>query len=275
MSVLAIESPSDIASALTGRDYISYSAISTYQACPLRYYFRYIAKLPEKTVSAALIFGGAIHRAVELHFREVMAGNPAPDLDMMLAEYQTAWAERDDSVQVQFGKGESLDTLGQLAERMIAALQQSDFAAGGGKIIGVEEELRSSIVPGCPELLARVDLISETEDELIATDLKTARSRWSQSQVDSSAGQLLIYSELARNLAPGKKLHLRFVVVTKAKQPSVDSHDVAVDPARIVRTKRTVQRVWQSIEAQQFYPAPSPLNCAACPFKEPCRRWQG
>lgn len=41
------------------RDYLSYSAITTYQGCPLRYYFRYIAGLPERIVSSNLVFGAA------------------------------------------------------------------------------------------------------------------------------------------------------------------------------------------------------------------------
>jgi ATP-dependent helicase/DNAse subunit B len=56
------------------RDYLSYSAISTYASCPLRYYFRYIANLPERTISSSLVFGSAIHRSVEHHFNELMAG---------------------------------------------------------------------------------------------------------------------------------------------------------------------------------------------------------
>ena len=56
------------------RDYISYSAVTTYQACPLRYYFRYVAGLPERTVSSSLVFGSAVHRAVELHFNELLPG---------------------------------------------------------------------------------------------------------------------------------------------------------------------------------------------------------
>ncbi|MBA4015746.1 MAG: hypothetical protein C0483_01015 [Pirellula sp.] len=46
--------------------------MTTYQGCPLRYYFRYIAGLQERTVSASLIFGSAIHCAVEHHFNELM-----------------------------------------------------------------------------------------------------------------------------------------------------------------------------------------------------------
>ena len=92
-----------------------------------------------------------------------------------------------------------------------------------GHIIGVEEELRGNVLPGCPDLLARLDLIMETDDDVVITDLKTSRSRWSQQQVEDSADQLLLYSELVRELVPGKPLKLQFVVVTKGKQPVVDN----------------------------------------------------
>src|SRR5437588_10919614 len=64
----------DVGCSVTGaeRDYISFSAIRTYQTCPLRYYFKYVAGLPEESVAAALVFGSAIHRAIEHHFRALM-----------------------------------------------------------------------------------------------------------------------------------------------------------------------------------------------------------
>ena len=97
--------PNTIVEGLTGRNYLSFSALTTFQACSLKWHFRYALGLPEKTVSASLVFGGAIHRAVELHFRELLAGNPPPDLDILLAEYQDEWRTRDFGA-VKFGKGE-------------------------------------------------------------------------------------------------------------------------------------------------------------------------
>ena len=88
------ETPNSKAERLTGRNYISYSAISTYQRCPLSYYFRYVTGLPEERISAALIFGGAIHASVEHHFRELLAGNPPPDLDALMCQYQSDWSDR-------------------------------------------------------------------------------------------------------------------------------------------------------------------------------------
>jgi hypothetical protein len=123
---------------LPGRDYISYSAISTYQQCPLKFKFRYLDQLPEDAVSAALVFGGAIHSAVEFHFNELMAGNEPPDLDTMLYAYQEAWQSRDEN-NVRFGKSEDINSLGRLAERMLAAFRDSDACLPGGEILGVEE----------------------------------------------------------------------------------------------------------------------------------------
>jgi CRISPR/Cas system-associated exonuclease Cas4 (RecB family) len=266
--------PNDIAERLTGRDYISYSGISTFQSCPLKWYFRYFQGLPEDTVSSSLIFGGAIHQAAEFHFRELLAGNPAPDLDTLLAEYQEAWKERDLNA-VKFSKGEDVNTLGSLAERVLVAFQQSPFAQPEGTIVGIEEGLRGQLSPDCPDLLARIDLLVDEGDALVVTDLKTARARWSKNQAEDSAEQLLLYSELVNELFPGKPLRLQFAVVTKTKNPVLETYSIAVDSDRVRRTKRVVERTWKAIQAGHIYPAPSPMNCGGCPYREPCRLWTG
>src|SRR5690606_33461285 len=122
-------------------------------------------------------------------------------------------------------------------------------------------ELRGAIIPGIPDLLARVDLLVETDHELIVTDLKSSRSRWNRYQAEDSGPQLLLYGELARRLMPDKALRLEFTVVTKTKMPNLETHIVSVNAHQIARTKQIVERVWRAIEAGVFYPAPSPMNC--------------
>jgi len=256
------------------RDYISYSALSLYQSCPLRFYFRYIAGLPERTISASLVFGSAIHRAIEHHFNEVMAGCEPPTIEALMGEYDRHWQDNDVST-IRFGKGDDLDSLGKLASRMLAAFQMSKLAQPVGHIIGVEEELRGQVVAGCPDILGRIDLLEETTDELIVTDFKTARSRWSQTQIIDSTPQLLLYSELVRPLAPHKRHRLQFAVLSKAKATSADLHTVVAEPREVTRTKRIVERVCQAIDHGMFYPAPSPMSCPSCTFRAQCRAWSG
>lgn len=257
-----------------GRDYWSYSALSLYASCPLRYFFKYIQGLPSDSVAASLVFGGALHSSLQHHYEQLLAGRPAPGLEELLAVYQDSWRTFG-GLEVRFGKGEDINSLGRLADRMLRAFQKSDFARPEGHIIAIEEELRGELVPGMPDLLARVDLIVDTGDELVVSDFKTSRSAWSADHVMDSARQLLLYSELAKPLGDGKPLRLEFAVLTKAKFPELVIHDVPHDPQQVERTKRIVERVWRSIESGNFYPAPSPMNCPTCPFRQECRAWQG
>src|ERR1700733_13163189 len=117
------------------RDYLSFSAISTFAACPLRFYFRYVAGLPEEIVGASLVFGSCFHAGLEHHFRELLGGTGPAELDVLLSVFWDPWRDRAEERVVQFPKGESLDTLGDLAKRMFLAFLASDLAQPGGTII--------------------------------------------------------------------------------------------------------------------------------------------
>lgn len=271
----AMSSANALAQTMTGRDYISHSAISTYCRCPLQYAFRYIEGLPEETVSSSLVFGRAIHAAAEHFFNELMSGASTPDQESLLTAFWDAWRCSAEEGSIQFGKGEDIHSLGDLAERVLAAFLDSELAQPAGRLIGVEEELRGFLVSGVPDLLARIDLLIETDDALIIRDFKTSRIRWNEGQAENQAEQLLLYGELARHLVPGKPLRLEFVVFSKTKTPTVERHPVLYDPQRIARTKLVIQRVWRAIESELFFPTPSAMNCTGCPFQKPCRSWCG
>lgn len=261
------------APAPTVRDYLSFSAIRTYQNCGLKYFFKYIAGLPEQTVSASLVFGSGIHRAIERHFQEQLAGNPVPTLAELLAAYESEWTDRGEELRL-FDQ-EVRTALTGTAERMLTAFQAHEMASPAGRILAVEETLRGPVIPGLPDLLGRVDLIVEERDALVIHDWKTSRSRWTSDQVEDAAEQLLLYAELARDFAPGKQVRLAFSVLTKTKTVNIDQHVLPVVPQQADRVKRVVERVWNAIDAEIFYPSPSPMGCAGCPFREPCRAWPG
>ena len=257
--------------ATSTRDYLSFSAIRTYQTCPLKFFFKYVAGLPEPTVSVSLVFGGAIHRAIEHHFRELLAGGDAPPVEALLAEYHREWdhARWMRSVWAKMISRQSLDAL---AQRMLVAFAASSVAKPAGRILAIEEELRGPFIPGLPDILGRVDLIVETPDALVISDWKTSRARWSAHQVEDATEQLLLYAELAQDW-PGKPLRLELAVFTKTKDVAVEQHSLIADPRQIDRTKRVVERVWKAITAGHFYPAPSLTACPGCPFRDPCRKW--
>jgi putative RecB family exonuclease len=264
----------EVAKKLTGRDYISWSAISTFRTCPLKYKFRYIDGLPEESVSSALVFGTGIHTAVEQHYQAQLAGEPMPDLEALLFAYRSAWLPHDPDA-ISFGSTETRVSLDALAGKMLAAFLASPAASVQGRVLGVEEEIRGLLVEGVPDLYGRVDLLTEDSDSLVITDIKTSRGKWSQEQVEDSGEQLLLYSHLASEISPGKKLKTRFLVLTKTREPQVETHTRDVEPAAVKRTLAGVERVWRAIESGVFYPAPSTMNCSGCGYRAACRAWVG
>jgi putative RecB family exonuclease len=264
----------EVAKKLTGRDYISWSALSTFRTCPLKYRFRYLDGLPEESVSSALVFGTGIHTAVEQHYQAQLSGDPKPDLDALLFAYRSAWLPHDPDA-IQFGSTETRASMDALAARMLTAFLNSPAASVSGRVLGVEEEIRGMLVEGVPDLYGRVDLLTEDSDSLLITDIKTSRGKWSAEQVEDSGEQLLLYSHLASEIAPGKKIATRFLVLTKTKEPVVEEHVREVEPAAVKRTLAGVERVWRAIESGVFYPAPSTMNCSGCGYRAACRSWAG
>ena len=264
----------EIAKTLTGRDYVSWSAISTFRTCPLKYKFRYVDGLPEESVSSALVFGTGIHSAVEQHFQAILSGEERPDIDQLMFAYRSAWLPHDPDA-IQFGSTETRASLDALASKMLTAFLSSPAASVQGRVLGVEEEIRGMLVEGIPDLYGRVDLLTEDADSLVITDIKTSRGKWSQEQGEDSGEQLLLYTHLASEIAPGKKVQTRFLVLTKTKEPVIEEHTREVEPVAVKRTLAGVERVWRAIESGVFYPAPSAMSCASCGYRAACRAWAG
>jgi RecB family exonuclease len=265
------------AESLTGRDYISLTQVKTFQQCPLKWHFEYVEQLPRERVSSSLVFGGAIHSAIEHHFRQLLIGGPAPPVDELLNVYETAWTT-ESAAPIQFPKGETANSLLALAGRLLAAFRESEQAQPDGDIVGVEEPLRASVVSGCPDILARVDLLIVGRSALRTIDFKTARSRWNSDKLAENAPQLLLYSDMSTPVAEAYgdlPIRPEFIVLTKTKSPSIDVHPIEFDPLELDRTKQVIAHVWDAMRMGHIYPNPSPMNCPTCPFAGACRQWCG
>ena len=258
------------------RDHMSWTALRTYQACPLRYAFKYVHRLPETTVAASLLVGVGVHAALESHYRALVAGQSA-SLETLLAAFWGAWQARRTPT-ILFSKGEDPGTVDTLVRRLLRAFQHSALARPRGKIVAIEEQLRGQILNGLPDLVARLDLVVDDGDALTLTDFKTSRAAWTADQVWQAADQLLLYSALVKSWAPwarGRPLRLQFAVLTKTRIPSLTVHPVPCRQPQIERSRRPAESVCRAIDGGHFYPNPSPWQCPACPFRQACSQWQG
>jgi CRISPR/Cas system-associated exonuclease Cas4 (RecB family) len=126
--------------------------------------------------------------------------------------------------------------------------------------------------PDLPDLLAKVDLVTQTDGALHVIDFKTSRSRWTDAKAEESGEQLQLYAitvaRMSQHLGVPVKLH--FAIVTKAKTPVIQLIPVATDTGRAAAITENVRQVWEAIQTGNFYPSPSPLNCTTCQFKSRC-----
>lgn len=230
--------------------------------------------MPEDTIRSSLVFGRSAHAAFQHHFEQLLITDTVPSHDTLLEVFWDAWHDHN-HLEIQFNKRESVSTVAALADTVLQAFEGSPMARPRGQIIAVEEELRGKIIAGAPEMLARLDLLVETDDAIHLTDLKTARTSWSEEQATRSGLQLLLYAELVKRLAGEKPIRPGYAVLTKGKAPDMTIHPVSAEPKDVARAKRVVEQVWRAIESGLVYPAPSPTQCPSCPYRQPCRDWTG
>jgi ATP-dependent helicase/DNAse subunit B len=92
------------------RPHWSYSALSQYLACPLRFYFQRVLGLPQPTVSSSLALGSAVHAALAAYHRSVQQDEPT-DASKLRQVFADAWHRREGEARIAFREGESPEGL--------------------------------------------------------------------------------------------------------------------------------------------------------------------
>lgn len=260
---------------LTGRPYLSFSQITLMRACPKKFALHYVDHAHPAFIPASLIFGSAIHAAVESYFQAKLAGAKTSAADLLQA-YRSSWEGQktasDGDLPIKYAKGQDEAIMANLSQRMIQAFLGNPVSQPPGTLLGVEEQFTVTLDEGLPDVLARVDLVYETPDAIVVRDFKTARSKWNQEKAEESADQIHLYGRVLRDLSSGmaKPMQGEFVVLTKQKTPQIQTLAIPITAEGIRRTHEAIASTWQAVLAGNFYPAPSPMNCSTCQYKAYC-----
>ena len=231
---------------------LSYSAISTYQKCPLSYKFLYVDKLPTKP-SHYLSFGSSIHAALEFFYRVEV---PEPcDLEELLQELDNVWL-RDGY------EGEALEQEYKEKGRAILTQFYRENAPSFGVPVAVEKrfaiDMDGITLSG---IIDRIDRLEGGGLEII--DYKTNGKLPPKTKINTDL-QLPIYHMAAEQLygiAP-QKVTLYFLVPNER----VSARKTKTD---IKRALAAIRKVAEGIGAQNFDPFKNPL-CPWCDFIESC-----
>ena len=107
---------------------ISVSQVQAYLACPLKYRFQYVDKIPRPWRVAAMAFGSSVHAAVEWFHRQRQAGQ-SPAETQVLQIFDADWYAQNLEPLV-FSERESNDALAEKGRQMLQLyVEQSGGAA--------------------------------------------------------------------------------------------------------------------------------------------------
>ncbi len=227
---------------------LSASDIETYRACPLRYKFARVLRVPqEPTINQR--FGILVHQVLE---RFHQASEPQPDLLGML---DGAWPRH--------GFGDS-DEERQLRAKATLALRRYEQRIAAEPVEPVWFERAFAFRMGAHTLRGRVDRVDRLPGgsyELI--DYKTGRPRSAAALKEDV--QLSLYAVGAREawqLDASEQSYLYVLDDEKVRVPSdvIDADWIA----------DTVDEVGAGILAQDFEPTPSHTACSMCDFRIAC-----
>jgi putative RecB family exonuclease len=249
---------------------LSVSQVNAYLACPLKYRFQYVDRIPRPWRAAAMAFGTSIHAAVEWFHRERLAGRQ-PELEAVLKVFDADWYAQNVEPLV-FPSIESKDSLAEKASAMLRVYVES---SNSSKPIAIEKSFEVDLVdPETGEVLpvrlrGIIDLI---EDGDVLVDLKTAGRTLEQGGLERHL-QLSTYA-LAHWVMKGNIPKLRLDMLMKTVKPRLERHETTRTFEDLGWTARLIHEVALAIQTEHFFPNPS-WRCTECEYFAHCQRWRG
>jgi DNA helicase-2/ATP-dependent DNA helicase PcrA len=232
---------------------LSASDIDTYRACPLRYKFARVLKIPsEQTLHQR--FGIAVHQVLErYHAAEHTT------VQQMMELFEGCWRRGG------FGQSEKERELHGKA-RAALVLYHKHLEAHEAEPVWFERSFSFKLGPH--HLRGRVDRVDKLPDgnyEMI--DYKTSRPKSAEQLHDDV--QLSLYAVGARESWEVEAERLSYYYVLDDLKVPVPSAEMDAD-----WIARVVDEVGEAIIAQRFEPTPSPSVCGLCDFRIACPAWE-
>ena len=265
-----------------GKPHVSYSEVSTWQACPWRHTLAYIDGLSEFEPSPYLDYGTILHDAIEgfLNTRKI-------DLELVYKKIRASWKKRgydsEEFIAAQTLRSESqgwkykhVNLEGWLASAKNALDQLPDFLDEkfpGWKPYAAEHNLYES-VHGSEEgkFKGFIDCIIELPNgKHVVIDWKTAGPRgWNKDQRRDflKQAQIVLYKHYWMQVTgkPSRDIKTCFVLLKRDSKPgkSVDIVEVSSGPKMIAKANKMVSGMLKGMRTG-FVPK-NKLSCKFCEF---------
>jgi len=237
--------------------WLSYYQVNDYLECPAKYRYAHMVRIPTPP-SHALVYGKALHAAVQAFHRRQMAGQPMslPELQAALdANWESiGFLTRDHEEARRAAARDALDRFWHEQQRdparPSAVEQEFAFMLGGDRVRGRYD---------------RVD--TEADGRVVITDYKSSdvRDPATANRRSRESLQLSIYA-LAYEAQHGRvpdELSLHFL------ESGLVGRSQAT-PKRLEKAHAKLAFAAEGIRARRFDATPTPMACGFCPFREIC-----
>ncbi len=238
---------------------LSPSQVRTFLDCSAKWWFKHALLLPEpKTSSLAL--GLAIHKTVEVNFRQKLETGQDIDTAAVVMLFRDHWREQ--MGETEFRADEEPLAIGKVGEKLIAKYMQE--AAPSIQPAAVEFDVEGQIAGVA--VRGRVDLL-DVHGRII--DLKTAARKPSCVSPDY-AFQVATY----RQIAPGASGEARIDTLVKTQTVQLIQQGFTVQEQDLQATRTIYPLVQEGMQSGLYFPNRQALLCSRkqCGFWEHCQR---
>jgi DNA helicase-2/ATP-dependent DNA helicase PcrA len=235
---------------------VSHNQVDDYETCPLKYHYVHILRIPLRQ-HHAVVYGNALHKAVEFYLRRRAAGNFTP-LDDFLRAFEDAW------------RNEGFLTREHEEQRKHAGIEAltrfyHEEEASGQRPAAVEQEFGFELGP--TRVRGRLDRVDETAEGAVIIDYKSSDVS-DPKKADQRAReslQLKIYA-LAWRAMTGRlpaRVELRFLESGLAGRHRPTEADLS-------DAREAIEAAARGIRQRRFDPTPGYQVCRYCPYNQIC-----
>jgi DNA helicase-2/ATP-dependent DNA helicase PcrA len=235
---------------------VSHNQVDDYETCPLKYYYVHVLRIPLRQ-HHAIVYGNALHKAVEFYLRRRAAGGVTP-LEDFLRAFEDAW------------RNEGFLTREHEEQRKRAGLEAltrfyHEEEATGGTPAAVEQEFGFELGP--TRVRGRFDRVNETSAGAVIVDYKSSDVT-EQKRADQRAReslQLKIYA-LAWEKMTGRlpvRVELAFLESGLAGRHRPTEADLA-------EAREAIEAAAHGIRQRRFEPTPGYQVCRYCAYNQIC-----
>jgi hypothetical protein len=258
--------------------HFSYSQLSTFILCGMKYAHQYVWGTPWETKPIALPIGKAIHKGAEVFYRTLMETGEIISVDQVIATFEAVFNQeaRNSEVELTFKEGETLESL---RDQGIELLKLFHKEVRPQKIAAVEFPFSVSvpdILNGGGDLPIKLvgffDLVERDQaGTYLIAELKTSAQRYSSLRLEFD-NQSTTYSYALTKMklsTSDNSCLIRYDVLLKTKKPAFEHYFVTRSESDHQRLIHLINMVLKAIENRIFY-RNSDWPCGDCQFKKAC-----